>query len=335
MNKKNILAFLFTDLHLNVLNKEVCLDFINFLIENIKEKKPNSLFFLGDFYDVRKGAEEPTLNISKQIFKKIQELNIPNVWIPGNHDKYIQTYEYSYLDVYEEYTTRVVKTVDWITNSHIGYYFFPYFEGKMFEEQLNKLIEISSKQSDNKKVLFAHYMYEELPEELTKNFDKIFLGHNHQREDFPKGQYIGSCIQQGFSEDKYKGFSILYDDLSTKQITFEAKEYITQVIDLNVFTEEKAKSFILSFKDKYPNKYLRVEFIGFHKDISYLKDFCKENNISCISKIDNTIGESVQEEKILISELTDNQIKAYYEEFTKSQQIPENVNKLLMSYLWK
>ena len=50
-------------------------------------------------------------------------------------------------------------------------------------------------------------------------------------------------------------------------------------------TEEKAKSFILSFKDKYrQDKYLRVEFIGFHKDISYLKDFCKENNISCISK---------------------------------------------------
>ena len=113
-------------------------------------------------------------------------------------DKYIQTYEYSYLDVYEEYTTRVVKTVDWITNSHIGYYFFPYFEGKMFEEQLNKLIEISFKQSDNKKVLFAHYMYEELPEELTKNFDKIFLGHNHQREDFPKGQYTGSVSTRIF-----------------------------------------------------------------------------------------------------------------------------------------
>lgn len=337
--KKSLSSILFTDLHINEFNLEICNDFLEYLLDFLNKNNTKYLYFLGDLFDNRKGLSEIVINFSIHFFEKLlSNKNISIFLIPGNHDKFIETSKESYLNIFpylDKERIFVKKTVDWITNSHIEYYFFPYFEGKMFEEQLNKLIEISFKQSDNKKVLFAHYMYEELPEELTKNFDKIFLGHNHQREDFPKGQYIGSCIQQGFSEDKYKGFSILYDDLSTKQITFEAKEYITQVIDLNVFTEEKAKSFILSFKDKYPNKYLRVEFIGFHKDISYLKDFCKENNISCISKIDNTIGESVQEEKILISELTDNQIKAYYEEFTKSQQIPENVNKLLMSYLWK
>ena len=108
---------------------------------------------------------------------------------------------------------------------------------------------------------------------------------------------------------------------------------------MNVLTEGKGKSFILSFKDKYPNKYLRVQFpLALHKDISYLKDFCKENNISCISKIDNTIGESVLEEKNLkfygIQQIIE--LKVSYEELQKAQQNPRKILiNLLMSYLWQ
>lgn len=335
MKNLPIESFLFTDLHLNSFNKEICLDFIQFLKSHVLKKKPPLLIFIGDFFDFRKGLDEPTLSIAKLIFKEINSWGIPNYWIPGNHDKFIQIYERSYLDVYEEYTTNVFKKVSHLTINDINYFFFPYFEEQIFEEQLNELIVLSEKYT-GKNVLFAHYMYEQLPAELTKNFDKIFLGHNHQREDFPNGQYIGSCIQQGFSEDKYKGFSILYNNLSTKQILFEAKEYIIQIVDLNVFSEEQAKEFILNFKKDHPNKYLRIEFVGFSKDISYLKDFCKENNVSCVSRINNTIGDTVTEkDKILISELTENQVKEYYNEFAKIQQIPQNVNELLQSYLWK
>lgn len=329
---KKEVAYLFTDLHLNLLNKDICLDFINFFSSQIKKNIP--IFFLGDFFDSRSGQSEPVSTTAKQIFKILNKNN-KVYYIDGNHDKYIETSFNSYLTTFTPEIINLFSKVSFIKNEKYEYFFFPYFEEDIFDEQLNNLITLSSDAKYKKKILFAHYMYEQLPVELTKNFDKIFLGHNHEREEFPKGEYIGSCFQQNFSEDNNKGFSILYDDLSTELIKYEGREYINQVIDMNYFTEEKAKEFILDFKEKYKNKFLRIEFVGFNKDISDLKEFCKINHINCISKINNEIIKNSEEKNILISELSNHQIKNYVEEFCKIQNIPNDIKELLMSYIDK
>lgn len=330
--KKKEIAYLFTDLHLNLLNKDICLDFIKFFTSKIKKKIP--IFFLGDFFDSRNGQSEPVSTTAKQIFQILNKNN-KVYYIDGNHDKYIETSFNSYLLTFSPEIINLFSKVSFIENKEYEYFFFPYFEEEVFDEQLNNLITLSLDAKGKKKILFAHYMYEQLPLELTKNFDKIFLGHNHEREEFPKGEYIGSCFQQNFSEDNNKGFSILYDDLSTELVKYEGREYINQVIDMNYFTEEKAKQFILEFKEKYKNKFLRIEFIGFNKDISDLKEFCKINHINCISKINNEVIKDSENKNILISELSENQIKFHLEEFCKIQNIPQKIQKLLMFYIDK
>lgn len=331
------ISLLFTDLHLNSYNKDICIKFIDNLISSIKIHKVNNIVFLGDFFDYRKGQDEPTLTCADIIFNKLNSISIPIYMISGNHDKFIQNSRNSYLNHYNNIYAKIyiydsIKKIK--INDSINYFFFPYFEGELFDEQLKELIKLSSN-CKGTNILFAHYMYEQLPNELLKNFYKIFLGHNHERENFPKGQYIGSCIQQGFCEDKYKGFSFLNDKFDTKQIIFQDKEYITQKIDLNIFSEEESKKYILNFKNKYPNKYLRIEFNGFNKDINSLKEFCKNNNIDYISRIENILNNNdSNNNNLIISDITDNQIKKYYKDFVKEQNIDNNVDKILSEYLF-
>lgn len=332
---KKILALLFSDLHLNDLNRNICLNFIEKMKGDIIKYSPKYVFFLGDFFDSRNGLTEPVLNTARNIFQEIVNTNKKLICIPGNHDKFIETYEKNYIQIYDNLIYSLYNYSDKLLEDKITYLFFPYFEGVEFDNQLKKIILLAKKskeKNDNEVILLGHYMYEQLPEKLTKYCDKIFLGHNHEKEDFPKGSYIGSCIQKGFSEDKYKGYTLLYDDLSTKQIVYENKEYITQIVDLNIFSEEELKIFILKFKEENPNKYLRIELRGFSKDITYIKEFCKENDINCISKISNEIVEG-ENNFLAFSELSENelvkQLDDFYEKQNISCEIRENLNNLI------
>ena len=164
----------------------------------------------------------------------------------------------------------ILKDVEIIEGEKYSYCFFPYFEGQHFENSINILQNLKLNKPT---ILFAHYMYEQIPQEIKKKFKKIFLGHNHDRSDFPNGMYLGSCFPQNFSEDNQKGFTILKDNLETELIPFSSQEYITQVIDVNAFDEEKIKEYIESFKENHSNKLLKIEFVGYNKDISNLKEF--------------------------------------------------------------
>ena len=340
---KKEVGILFTDLHLNDLNGEICLSFIEKLKDYIIKNNSKNLFFLGDFFDTRKGLSEPTLRIAKVIFKILRGTGINIYFLSGNHDKYNQNSLYSYLDTFKRYTTFLAREIEVISDSDIDYFLFPYFEIKkgeessIYKEQLEKLSNLIKKSNAKYKILLSHYMAEEIPSEISKDLNRIFLGHFHEKQVIidKKTEYIGSCFQQNFSEDNNKGFTILYEDLSIKQISFEYKEYITQVVDLNVFSEEEAKKFIISFKEKYENtKFLRIELRGFHKNTSDLVNFCKNNNINCISKVENNIFKDTTNQSIYFSAVSDSDFKNYYKDFCKSQNVEEEVSNCLKEYIY-
>lgn len=331
---KKPLAVLFTDLHIKETNIDICYQYFQFLFDYIKKNNIEYLFFLGDLSDNRKGLSEQIITFIINIFDSFKEINIPKIFIPGNHDKFNQNSIESYLNFlpYIDKNIKLIKSCDTFELENNIFYLFPYFEGEEFEFQLKKIIDLLSKEENKKKILLGHYMYNDLPIELTKYCDKILLGHNHDKEEFPKGLYIGSCIQQNFAEDTNKGFSILYNDLSIEQIKFESKEYFTQVIDLNIFTEEKVKEFILDFIQKYPNKYLRIEFVGVKKDISELKDFCKQNGVNVVSKIDNQLQQN-SENGLSLTKLSNFQIIQFFEEYTQENNIDLKIKDILKEIL--
>lgn len=54
----------------------------------------------------------------------------------------------------------------------------------------------------------------ELPVHLFEAFDKVFVGHYHNRCIIPKTriEYIGSSRQHNFGEDEEKGYTVIYTD---------------------------------------------------------------------------------------------------------------------------
>lgn len=330
---KNIEALIFTDLHLNDINKDICLSFIDRLLKYAEEKQISQIIFMGDMIDVRRGPSSVSLLAIQEIFKKISEKFQYNFnYFPGNHDKFIEDSKDSYLELFIHYCPHLYKDIDYIqTKGKYDYVFFPYFEGEHFEKAIGRL---DYAQFDKPVILFAHYMYEQIPQEIKKKFKKIFLGHNHDRSDFPNGMYIGSCFPQNFSEDNNKGFTILYDDLTTELISFTSQEYITQKIDINTFEEEQIKEYIQKFKSENPDKLLKVEFVGYNKDISNLKNFCKKLNIYYTSNIDNNVINQ-KEEVLNISKFSSNQIKEQFENFCQENNISEDVKNKISSILIK
>lgn len=330
---KNIEALIFTDLHLNDLNKDICLSFIDRVIEYIKDKQIPYIVCMGDIVDVRRGPSEVSLRAISNIFQKIYNAKLSNnfYYFPGNHDKFIEDGESSYLELFIHFCPNLYRNVTIVSSSKYNYCFFPYFEGKYLEIALENLQNLKLNKPT---ILFAHYMYEQIPQEIKKKFIKVFLGHNHDRSEFPNGMYVGSCFPQNFSEDNNKGFTILYDDLTTKLIPFTSQEYITQKIDINAFEEEQIKEYIQKFKNENPDKLLKVEFVGYNKDISNLKNFCKKLNIYYTSNIDNNVINQ-KEEVLNISQFSSNQIKEQFENFCQENNISEDIKNKISSILIK
>lgn len=327
---------IFTDLHIADTNIDICKEFLNSLLKYLKENNDiKNIFFLGDLYDYKKGPSEIVLTYSLLFINKLLENTNQHIHIyliPGNHDKYIADGLESYLNILialDKKRLHILKDLYLLEEQKYNYLFFPYFEGEHFEKAIIKLNSINI---DKPTILCAHYMYEQIPQEIKKKFKKIFLGHNHDRSDFPNGMYIGSCFPQNFSEDNQKGFTVLYDDLTTELILFSSQEYITQKIDVNSFEEEQIKNFISKFKENYKNKLLKIEFVGYNKDISNLKNFCKNLNIYYVDKIENNILNK-KEEILNISQFNFEQIKKQFEDFCIENNIENNIKQKILNIL--
>ena len=64
----------------------------------------------------------------------------------------------------------------------------------------------------------------ELPAKIFEEFDKVFVGHYHNRTiiDKTRIEYIGSSRQHNFGEDEEKGYTVIYTDGSHEFIKNQA-----------------------------------------------------------------------------------------------------------------
>lgn len=76
---------------------------------------------------------------------------------------------------------------------------------------------------------------DELPANIFKGFDKVLVGHYHDRKQIPGTniEYIGSSRQHNFGEDEEKGYTILYSDGTTQFIKNEVNQRY-RVIDVDI-----------------------------------------------------------------------------------------------------
>ena len=147
----------------------------------------------------------------------------------GNHDKVNQESLRGYCHVFDRHPN--VTVVDeyltlcrpeWKFALHVMSY-FP--EDGSFAERLGRLAA-EALSGEPEHFLYIHEgingalaqpSEKELPARIFSPFDKVFVGHYHNRTVIPGTgiEYIGSSRQHNFGEDEEKGYTVLYTDART------------------------------------------------------------------------------------------------------------------------
>ena len=145
----------------------------------------------------------------------------------GNHDKVNLENERGYCHVFDQHSN--VLVCDEYVSLPLGddcrfvLHMMGYFpEDGSFCTRLDRLKEEAL---DPKRLNFL-YIHEgingalaqpndkELPAKIFEEFDKVFVGHYHNRTiiDKTRIEYIGSSRQHNFGEDEEKGYTVIYTD---------------------------------------------------------------------------------------------------------------------------
>lgn len=221
---------LINDIHLS---KDNIPDFQKNWDEALQVCKDNDIQIIvvgGDLWQSRAGQTLNVLMTAREAILKADAMDIAVVLESGNHDKVDPESTLSYNHIFSEY-----PNVD-VVDSYAGYdvsdqvvlWLISYFpENGSFTDKLN---EVAGKlPSDKTNILYCHEGIngalstvndKELPPNIFKPFDKVLVGHYHNRASLMNGkiEYIGSSRQHNFGEDEEKGYTILYSDGSTKFI---------------------------------------------------------------------------------------------------------------------
>ena len=155
----------------------------------------------------------------------------------GNHDKVNQENERGYCHVFDQHSN--VLVCDEFVSLPLGedcrfvLHMMGYFpEDGSFCTRLDRLKEEAL---DPKRLNFL-YIHEgingalaqpndkELPAKIFEDFDKVFVGHYHNRTiiDKTRIEYIGSSRQHNFGEDEEKGYTVIYTDGSHEFVKNQA-----------------------------------------------------------------------------------------------------------------
>ena len=218
-----------------------------------KENKIKTIVIGGDLWQSRAGQTLNVLMAAREAIIKASSLGIYVIIESGNHDKVDQESILSYNHIFSEY-----PNVD-VVNDYEGYdvsentilWLISYFpENGSFQDKLQAVVEKLPAEKNN--ILYCHEGIngalstpsdKELPANIFEPFDKVLVGHYHNRTKLNNIEYIGSSRQHNFGEDEFKGYTILYADGSTKFVQNQANERY-QTIELNADNLKNAKELI-------------------------------------------------------------------------------------------
>jgi DNA repair exonuclease SbcCD nuclease subunit len=211
-------AAAFTDIHFGLKSNSLqhnqdCDNFIDWFIEESKKEGCETCFFLGDYNHHRASINIQTLEYSLRGLEKLSANFTDVYFLIGNHDLF-------YRD------KRDIHSVKWakhLPNVHLiddiftkgGVTIAPWLVG----EEYHKLKTMDSK------YLFSHLElpyflmnaqvempdHGELQTSHLKNFDYVFSGHFHKRQQKGNVVYIGNAFPHNYSDvgDDARGMMIL------------------------------------------------------------------------------------------------------------------------------
>lgn len=196
----------------------------------------------------------------------------------GNHCKVDRNSPLGYSHVFDQYPN--VSVVDTYGCCHVGNNVGLIIMGYFPENSnsFNRVFDMVEKALDDAKIALPMKMYSilyahegingglatpsesELPTSVFKRFDKVLVGHYHDRKviEGTNIEYIGASRQHNFGEDEEKGYTILYEDGSHK---FVKNQVNTRYITIEVGPEETGKELeekIKSYRERNYKVRVRV-----------------------------------------------------------------------------
>lgn len=246
LTAKSPIALLITDSHCG---KETVNDFLinwNEAIEVCLTENINEILFLGDLVLSRSAQTLNILLAIHDVLEKCQVNGIHVTMINGNHCKVDQEALCGYCNVFDSFNN--VKVIsEWgevKLTPNLGIGMISYFpENGSFPHKLGALENYLFDLDYSKRILMIHEgirgglsraTEDELPANLFVHWDKVLVGHYHNRNKVDDNiYYIGSSRQGNFGEDEEKGYTLLYEDGSTVFIKNEVNTRY-QTIDIPI-----------------------------------------------------------------------------------------------------
>lgn len=235
MVEKKPVILMMNDLHIG---KETIQDFrLNFeeAIQTCIKYDIKHLCIGGDMFQSRASQTLSVLLTVKELLNECTNNHgIQVTIIEGNHDKVDQEKNEGYCHLFDsipgvcvadDYLTLMSEDDQWNFVLHmIGYY--P--ENGTFRDKLKNLIR-TDLDPIKKNYLYIHEGIngalaqesdKELPSNIFKDFDRVFVAHYHNRMKLSETniEYIGSSRQHNFGEDEEKGYTVIFSDGSTQFI---------------------------------------------------------------------------------------------------------------------
>jgi exonuclease SbcD len=200
----------------------------------------------GDLWESRSGQTLSTLSAVRDALMQAKQEGIDVYIAEGNHCKVDQEATIGYSHIFSEYPgVTVVDEALMLTHvDNVALTVMSYFpENGSFVERYESIAKEIDPNCYN--ILYIHQGINgalstssdsELPATMFKAFDKVLVGHYHDRCKIPgtNVEYIGASRQHNFGEDEMKGYTIVYSDGSTQFIQNEVNQrYLVITVQAN------------------------------------------------------------------------------------------------------
>lgn len=280
MNKKPALAII-TDLHITESNGDMVYKLFCESVDKVIELGLSTLIIAGDIFDARKAQPLISLNTFDDMLHYAIEKQIEIQAIPGNHDKVDYYSSKSYLDQFRYFPNFILYSVYGkfnIGNKNI--HLLPYYHESIYSKYLLDGMNECYDNGGNDNILITHIAINGVknndstevtsgcPANLFDKFDKVLVGHYHNKQEIGNILYIGSLYQSNFGEDDKKGITIVYDDLSIEQIPTSFKRYETIKYDIDTLTVSDLDKIAKDYSKV--DQFTKVQFTGSKEKLATL-----------------------------------------------------------------
>jgi exonuclease SbcD len=294
------------------------------------------LFHAGDVFNSRKSQTLSVLTAFSEILDSLE--NVVEL-IPGNHDKVDYRSHDSYLDAFKHHPKlRVYRIYGGVPvdNGQTVIHMLPYFlEDDKYVDVLNDLLHDEVKSWSEKNVLLTHVAVNgvknndasvvdnNIKADMFKRFDKVLVGHYHNRSVVQKKVvYFGSAFQANFGEDVQKGAAVLYDDMSIEYEQFTFPKYIVEKIDVDKLTTEQIDEMHQEHADS--DDFVRFKFTGSEEKLKALdtERFKKDGiDVAIVhADIETAISDASNQELL---QYNASSLKEEFSEFCKLNELDE------------